>query len=183
MGPRDDGQAAPPCPPRRGRPGPRRILASARDGAQCAGEWTRCLLQENMASSLRSRGGSLSSHPERAFSRHSDPWTAREGTMTPWLPPGVHPAQEGKPFFPCNPDKKPAPWLLPKDKEGNPTWAPFMKQLPTEDVIKNDGKNIPAPGRCRAVRCPMSSSISTALKGRNCTRKNSGTELPFRLRR
>ena len=42
-----------------------------------------------------------------------------------WLPPGVHPALAGKPFFPARPDKRPAV----------PEWRPFADRLPTEKEI------------------------------------------------
>lgn len=55
--------------------------------------------------------------------------------MSSFLPPGVHPALEGRPFFPCSPNKRPAFDLLPKSPDGKPTWAPFMKQLPTPEEV------------------------------------------------
>src|SRR3970040_2444353 len=64
----------------------------------------------------------------QSFDGRTDP-TARAGDpvptedrLTPWLPPGVHPALAGKPFFPANRDKRPAV------KE----WRPFADRLPNE---------------------------------------------------
>ncbi|MHB8783769.1 MAG: AAA family ATPase [Desulfobacteria bacterium] len=60
---------------------------------------------------------------------------AEGGAMTVFLPPGVHPALRGKPFFPCSADKRPAFDLLPKSPEGKPTWAPFRKRLATPEEM------------------------------------------------
>jgi hypothetical protein len=54
--------------------------------------------------------------------------------VTSFLPPGVHPALAGKPFFPANRDKRPAV------KE----WRPFADRLPTEQEIAS-WKNHPGP--------------------------------------
>jgi KaiC/GvpD/RAD55 family RecA-like ATPase len=54
----------------------------------------------------------------------------RAMTPEPFLPPGVHPALRGKPFFPCTADKRPAFDLLPR-VGGRPTWSPFQKRLAT----------------------------------------------------
>ena len=55
--------------------------------------------------------------------------------MTDFLPPGVHPALRGKPFFPCSADKRPAFDLLPKSTDGKPTWAPFRNRLATPEEV------------------------------------------------
>jgi AAA domain/Bifunctional DNA primase/polymerase, N-terminal/Primase C terminal 1 (PriCT-1) len=55
--------------------------------------------------------------------------------MSSFLPPGVHPALEGRPFFPCSPDKRPAFNLLPKGPDDKPTWTPFRKRLATPEEV------------------------------------------------
>ncbi len=72
--------------------------------------------------------------------------------MTDFLPPGVHPALRGKPFFPCSADKRPAFDLLPKSTDGKPTWAPFRKRLATvEEVTRWKGHRGPWGMPCGAL--------------------------------